>query len=564
MKKGNYFLLLVLFITGFIQAQDPEVVLTISPTSADVGEIIKITVKSNVQGKVEIDNLPSSFVHGYDVMNGMEQEMDYATGQVITYFYVSQTGAIGKKGKYTIGPAFIKKGNKAYASNSVVISIGERAEMSSNTITAEQLKNPAFGVIQTNKTSIYEGESIIVSAKIYARFEPTHLEGYRGFDFPGTVDKNSLGSSKRIIVEQEMFKSVDLYTFEYDKNIIFPSGVGQFKISPYTMKLNQNYKGYQFESNHAIITIKALPNSSPNDFIGAVGKFTIEREIEDVDLDQGDVFKMLIRIIGSGNLQNITEPRPILPKGFIVYGDPEIEEIFIYNIHGTEGEINYKYNIQVNKAGTTTIPPTTISFFDPKKEQYITVGTASVEIKVKKDKNYITQESEADENISELNAPSYLRKSNIIEDNSDFYGSTAFWVGVVSPIFAAFMFLFLAKRQKNTSHKNETKLAHKNKSNAIKELLLELSQKVESTNDDTFYSKAETLLLEALKLKLGTSLTNRKSLLDLLDKNGKDAVASEIRKVFTKCDQIRYGFHASSESRQEVLLEVKAIVNSLK
>ena len=51
----------------------------------------------------------------------------------------------------------------------------------------------------------------------------------------------------------------------------------------------------------------------------------------------------------------------------------------------------------------------------------MTVGTASVEIKVKKDKNYITQESEADENISELNAPSYLRKSNIIEDNSDFY-----------------------------------------------------------------------------------------------------------------------------------------------
>ncbi len=564
MTKGNYFLLLVLFITGFIQAQDPEVVLTISPTSADVGEIIKLTVKSNVQGKVEIDNLPSSFVHGYDVMNGMEQEMDYATGQVITYFYVSQTGAIGKKGKYTIGPAFIKKGNKAYASNSVVISIGESPEMSSNTITAEQLKNPAFGVIQTNKTSIYEGESIIVSAKIYSRFEPTHLEGYRGFDFPGTIDKNSLGSSKRIIVEQEMFRSVDLYTFEYDKNIIFPSGVGQFKISPYKMKLNQNYKGYQFESNHAIITIKALPNSSPNDFIGAVGKFTIEREIEDIDLDQGDVFKMLIRIIGSGNLQNITEPRPILPKGFIVYGDPEIEEIFIYNIHGTEGEINYKYNIQVNKAGTTTIPPTTISFFDPKKEQYITVGTASVEIKVKKDENYITQESEADENISELIAPSYLRKSNIIEDNSDFYGSTAFWVGVVSPIFAAFMFLIIANRQKNTSHKNETKLAHKNKSNAIKDLLLELNQKVESTNDDTFYSKAERLLLEALKLKLGTSLTNRKSLLDLLDKNGKDAVASEIRKVFTKCDQIRYGFHASSDSRQEVLLEVKAIVKSLK
>ena len=53
----------------------------------------------------------------------------------------------------------------------------------------------------------------------------------------------------------------------------------------------------------------------------------------------------------------------------------------------TRKEINYKYNIQVNKAGATTLPPTTISFFDPKKEEYITVGTASVEIKVNKDKN---------------------------------------------------------------------------------------------------------------------------------------------------------------------------------
>ena len=81
---------------GVLLAQNAEVILSIEPKNADVGEVVTITVKSNVQGDVEIDNLPSSFVYGYDVMNGMNQEMDHNTGEVITYYFLSQTGAFGK------------------------------------------------------------------------------------------------------------------------------------------------------------------------------------------------------------------------------------------------------------------------------------------------------------------------------------------------------------------------------------------------------------------------------------------------------------------------------------
>ena len=111
-KTGNMIRLLLfnfLLTSTVLLAQDPEVTLSIDPVSADVGEIITITIKSNMQGDVEIDNLPSSFVQGYDVMSGMEQEMDVNTGKVITFYHVSQTGAIGVKGNYTIGPAFVKK-----------------------------------------------------------------------------------------------------------------------------------------------------------------------------------------------------------------------------------------------------------------------------------------------------------------------------------------------------------------------------------------------------------------------------------------------------------------------
>ena len=304
--------------------QTARVKLSVEPKTADVGEIITITVRSNVQGQVEIDNLPSSFVHGYDIMNGMEQEMDHNTGEIITYYYLSQTGAFGKSGKFNIGPAYVKKGNKSYASNRRSITIGDKAQMSSANVTSDQLKDPAFGVIQTNKSTIYEGEPILVSAKVYSQFNPSHLDGYREYEMNGALDKNPVGNPSRIIVEQERYNGNQLYAFEYDKNIIFPSGTGTFKITPYTMNLYKGHKSFVLTSNHKIITIQSLPSNPPKDFIGGVGSFTISRTIDAKKIGQGDVIKLTITITGIGNIQNISEPKPKLPKGLIVYGDPVV------------------------------------------------------------------------------------------------------------------------------------------------------------------------------------------------------------------------------------------------
>ena len=567
-KIGKMKLLLILIsilsFAGYLFSQEPEVVLSIDPVSADVGEILTITIRSNVQGEVEIDNLPSSFVHGYDVMNGMEQEMDYNTGQVITYFYVSQTGAIGKKGKYTIGPAYVKKGNKAYKSNSVVVNIGEKAKMSTADATAAQLKDPAFGIIQTNKKTIYEGEPIVVSAKIFSHFEPTHLEGYRTYEVPGTVDKNELGNAKRIVVDKEYFKNQEFFTFEYDKNVLFPSGTGQFKISPYTMKLNQNYKGFQFNSNHAVIEIMPLPADPPSDFIGAVGHFTIEREIEIIELNQGDVFKMLIRVIGSGNLQNIVEPSPNLPKGFIVYGDPEVKEEYVYNSHGTEGEISYKYNVQVNKSGVSTLPATTISFFDPNKEKYVSVGTDSIEIKVKKDKNFIA-EVEEENTIEELNTKDFMRKSKTVGDDSSFFGSTLFWTGLSLPFFASLFFLFIAKKREKGADVIEKKQIAKKKIQQVSMDIASLEKGISTTDANDYFNQIERTLKTALEVKAQkNNLMSKQELFSSLENIVDNSILNKSKEIFSKCDQFRYGFPTDDASKQLVFDDLQSVLKALK
>lgn len=566
-KIGNmkiHLLAIILFSSSILFGQNPEVTLTIDPVSADVGEIITITIKSNVQGEVEIDNLPSSFVQGYDVMSGMEQEMDVNTGKVITFYYVSQTGAIGSKGKYTIGPAFIKKGNKTYSSNTVDIEIGEKTQMTNLTVSNDQLKEPAFGIIQTNKKSIYEGEPIIVSAKVYSHFEPTHLEGYRSYEFPGTIDRSKLGNSKRIVVEEELFKNYKLFSFEYDRNIVFPDITGTFKIESYSMKLNQNYKGYQFKSNNAIVEVKALPEDPPKEFIGAVGNFTIERTIEETEINQGDVFKMLISIIGAGNLHNILEPTPQLPKGYIVYGDPEIEEDFIFNSKGTEGKINYKYNIQVNKPGKVTLPPTTVAFFDPKKEAYISIASEANEIKVKADKNYIAATEKEPVDDLEPENQDYLRKSNVQNSNNSFYGSGGFWVGIGAPFLSIFLFLFILRRKESSEEKVIAKNVSKNKQKQLNSLLIELDSEKDQDNNNSFYSKVEEALKIALQLNNNPSEVLSKQELISRIASSDNSVQNNVKAIFSKCDQFRYGFGGSNHSKHEILDELTHVINKLK
>ena len=565
----NFTSIVYILIQTVVLAQSPKVELSVEPKTADVGEIITITVKSNVQGQVEIDNLPSAFVHGYDVINGMEQEMDHATGDVITYYYLSQTGAFGKTGKYTIGPAFVKKGNKSYKSNKVTITIADKTQMSSGAVTADQLQEPAFGVIQTNKSTIYEGEPILVSAKVYAKFNPSHLDGYRTYDMVGVLDKNPVGNPSRIVVEPTTFKGVRLYAFEYDKNIVFPSGTGVVKITPYTMNLHQGYKSFTFTSNHKTITIKPLPADPPNDFIGAVGNFTVKRSIDAASIKQGDVFKLKIIVSGVGNLQNILEPTPKLPKGFVIYGDPLITENYSYCSHGTEGNISFEYNIQVTTHGDVEFPATSISYFDLNSEKYITTSTESSRIAIEKDKNYIVSEDANEPNTAseEISVLSDVRPSKINTSNNEFFGTVTYWSAVSAPMLAAFLFLLFMKRREKSADVIEHKQEINKKGQELKDSQLKLKVLLASSDDVTYFSTLESTLKKAFEVKMEfreDRILDKQEIYTFVETNYSQTFLDQVKMVFTECEQFRYGFGASNQNKEKHYNELNAIIQQLK
>lgn len=429
--------------------QTQKVTLVIQPEQIEVGEVFTITVTSSVQGSLEIDNLPRCFIQDYSIHQGSSQEMDHSTGAVINKFFTTYSGQITKAGSYHIGPAYVKAGSKTYSSSKVEIKVVQKSNMINSGITDQQIKDPAFGFIVSNKKELYEGESVLLSAKICSYYDPSHISSYQSYSVSGASTKHPIGSSTNIKVSEERIKGRQVHAFQYDKNVVFPDAVGTFTVEPFQVNLHQGYKSFPITSSSLKLTVKPLPANPPAEFIGAVGRFDLTSSIDQLELKQGDVFTFELSIDGTGNLQNLEVPKLMLPKAFSVYGDPVTEEDFSISSNGAEGTVRYTYHIQAKESGASIIfPEINVAYFDPKKESYIVIKSDSYSLKVESNKQYIAAQQNKPSTQTEV-LVEQGEKNKASNDKRSFNKfNPLLWGGVSIPLVAGFFILFVIRKKR--------------------------------------------------------------------------------------------------------------------
>ncbi|MFT5777247.1 MAG: hypothetical protein ACI837_000178 [Crocinitomicaceae bacterium] len=559
----------IIVLASASYAQKKEVTLTITPKDAEVGETVMITVETNVEGDIDIENLPGSFIYGSSSGSQMFQRMDYSTGNVITYYSISQTGVIGKSGTYKIGPAFVKSRGKSYGSNRVTVHIGKKSPMSIGSISAQQLKDPAFGVVQTSKSSIYEGEPVVVSAKIYAKYQPTNIVNYLSFIQGKAIESHTLSQGNNLKVREEKYKGYDYYSFEHDKYVIFPLGTGVFDLGPYSVDVLQGRSGFSLTSSNALITIKALPPNPPKDFIGAVGEFKVTRKLDTTQIKQGDVFVMMLVVEGTGNIQNILAPTLDLPKGFIIYGDPVVSENISYGARGAEGFISYEYNVQVSRHGKLNFPGTTISYFDPVTEKYIQTTSDEHSISVKQDQSYKiaeTSDSENDEGEFEL-APELLRLKKDVRSTDSMFGSSLFWTGVGAPLICALFFILFTRRREKDADEIEARQVIRQKDKQLSDYVAKSKELLSSDDNDAFFSSIEAALRKAFEVKMNIQqerILSKNEITNYLVETKQEQLSDQVQSLFRTCEESRYGYGSMDTVRQPALSELTKILKTLK
>ena len=379
-----------LFIWGILVAQKPDIQLTINKKPVEVGQAVVFTVKANVDAPVQFD-FPSSFVQGG---NSKSVQQSFINNSWSISVENAQEGIFKKEGKFTI-VAYIKDKGKTYKSNPLVVSVKPKSDPAKarkydNTegeITKFNMKEPVFGIIEKSSAKLYEGEPLILAAKVYSRVNLNMMQNYKSFSLKGAAETFDLEKSDNFSLNRENYQGTTFLTFSCGKQLVFPATSGKFIVKPFEMILQYSTGGFfdsqlRLESNATFVDVLPLPKGAPKDFIGAVGKYTLQTSLSKNTAKVGDVVSVEMVVKGTGNLHTISKPKLNLPDGLSLYGDPEIKEDLDYTDDGVTGFKSYLFHLKVTKGGKIELPNLSISYFDPSLKKYITIKGKSESIAV--------------------------------------------------------------------------------------------------------------------------------------------------------------------------------------
>lgn len=569
-KIGNNWMLLLLaltFVSPILLAQKPMVALTADDKDVSVGELITFTVTYNIEGSVKID-FPTEFEVDMNIMHGMNQKMD-PSGRLVSYFFVQQSGVFQKEGTYAFNAYITYKGNK-YKSNKITIKVSDTEDDELSDVRSE---DPVFGVIQAKKTTLYEGEPVLVKAKVFSRYPIENLEGYAPFK-PDKNAEEHIFPNQREYVEETRVNGKYAQMFDYGKQLLIPVSTGKCRIQPFEMALTCAgsifSRTIRFRSTGLVLNVKPLPEGAPKQFIGGVGNFTLAQQLGAInELKQGDVFTLKLIVKGIGNLHNINAPILDLPAGCSVYGDPEREEDFQFTEDGVDGEITFLYNIQVTKNGTIQFPAPSIAYFDPIKEKYIIQRGKVFRLEVETDKNFQPLTT----SISPQNGHTDQVVKGFSASNTSTKKSNKFnWlVGVGTPVGVLsllFLFLFFRKK-KHAEVADETAKSATNSTKAVPSFAvftdhIDYWKEAEATINDSnqFAVYLPKAIIQKLETKWCFTCASREKAFEKLQ-DKQPQIAQRLREIIDECDLFRYGFGANTIDTIALFEEANSLIHSL-
>lgn len=569
-KTGNLLLLLACFLPALgacLFGQKPMVSLTVSDKNVATDESVTFTVTSNLNGAVKVD-YPTEFSVDYSLSSGMEQKLDPSTGKIKTFYYVQQSGIFRKEGTYSFHAYVTYQGTK-YKSNKLTITVSDEAE-EDDANAGYNSKDPIFGVVQAKKTTVYEGECVLVKAKVFSRYNIYFLEGYKPFKADKNAEEHVFQNQKQL-VEETKLNGKSMLTFDYGKQLIFPIATGKCKIKPFEMALRCRTtffdKTVVFKSSSAVLTVKPLPDGAPKTFIGGVGKFKLNQELGKTSIKQGDVFTLTLVVSGIGNLHNINPPVLNLPKGCVVYGDPEKKEDYQFTEEGVDGTMTYLYNIQVGTSGKVQFAPQAISYFDPELEKYVTVKAEAFTLDVEKDASFspIADHTQKPSNHQDLG----IKQGTAPKTDKETNDSTTMIVSIATPVclLGLLLFLFVGKKKRR-----EEKASTEQRATKEQPVFFHAPKPVESDfwkmaadaiNDpNEFAILLPKAIIQRIEKRLRSEFLTREKALALVAEMNQETAAS-LRRIIDDCDHFRYGFGGQELSCVQLLEEARILTEKL-
>ncbi len=421
---------------------------TAQASAKEMGKSDYIQIQFIIENAKEIGNVQTPDLSDFTIVEGPNQStgMSITNGNMSQYKGIVFLLQPKKTGTLTIKPATATVDGQIMHSNSIQIIVHNQAAQGNAKppgfnplpdpawptaqppVDMDELVKPGENVedkirknfflkVVLSKTECYLGEPIVATYKLYSRLHSdsrvTHQPSLNGFSVYDMIDP----SDDRVSVEKINGKNFSVHVIR--KAQLIPLQPGDVTLDPVELdnniyliradagsdkKSNQGMGGLLdrlfepeiagtpftqhivLDSKPVIIHVKPLPEENkPPDFNGAVGKYSIHASLDAKEADTGDAANLNIEVKGTGNLPVINAPAVNWP-GNIESFDANSKENIDKTVAPLGGSKTFTYSFIAAKSGKYTLPPVTMSYFDPDAGSYKTIETDPVSIQINNSK----------------------------------------------------------------------------------------------------------------------------------------------------------------------------------
>jgi hypothetical protein len=600
MKIGILTYLLLIFAVQSAYTQDITVEAEY-PSAVEVGQQFSIswTVNSgggqftapSFAGFYKLMGPQTSYSSSTQIING---KMSHQTSYSYTYYLQAMN-----EGVFVIAPATFTIKNKSYYSDSLRIEVvgpGKQAsgagtgtrEAEEEERSAGYVRGDLFLDLSVNKRTVYVGEPIVASVKIYTRVD---LSGINEVKYPAFTSflRTDLETPPLKSLRQENVNGTIYGTGVIQQFLLYPQVSGEITIDPVqiTVLVQQRtgspdpffgdfFSTYQsvpraVASRPVTINVRQLPGTRPGDFSGVVGNLSIKSSINKDSVNVNDALNYKITISGSGNLKLAAAPVFKLSPDIEVY-DPKITDDIRNSTSGTSGQRTFEYLLIPRHYGDFTIPPVTYSYFNSSTGKYerLTAGEHRFYARKGTEQNagITVYGGVSKENVKyvgkdirfiKTNTGRLLKSSNIILSNRSFYS------GYALALIAFFAVLFI-RREHVRRNADLTAVKNRKAGKIAVQRLREAAACMKRNEIDRFHEEILKAIWGYLgdKLNIPASDLSRNNVTEVLREKGiEDETIQGLTEILDSCEYARYAPSASGAGAAQIYENASGFIRKI-
>jgi hypothetical protein len=596
----------VIFLTTIVlmaaiqiaRADSPSVTAVLSDSEANVGETVQLEIR--VTGGRDAEVPEQIAVDGLEIQRtGTSQQYEMNNFKVTSSVTYNYTVLPTKRGTFVIPSQTVRLEGKTLRTPELTLHVSDSSSAATargNPNTARDTQRPlatgiAFAELIVPKKSAYVGETVPVQIRLGfdPRAQPQLLEGPEITGQGFTSQKLQQAGQRRETINGRPYLVASF------KTAIAAARSGKFEIGPVQAKAQVSVprrqrprqqqrspfnlwdfndpfndpffqdpfgafaerREIEVKSDSVPFDVKPLPPNAPPGFSGAIGNFTMTTDAKPKTVQVGDPITVTSTITGRGNFDRVSAPDLENGSGWHKY--PPSSKFTQDDDVGISGSKSFETVLSPDEK-KHDLPLFVFSYFDPVKENYVTLRSDTIPIIVEGGATSTPNVALATPQASAAAKPTPQEKpadilyqlserGQVVHSFAPIYRQPIFWAAQLVPLLGLIGLGGWKVREAKISNREAQRIA------ALHHEAGELMRKLR--RDDTpreYYADASRAI--RVKAALAKNVDPNNVDLDTVAEAFRldDDARERFRRLFERSDEVQYSgtsFGAETVSRED-------------